>query len=515
MNLARLMPASKLALALQATSDELHTLRASQKDTALTGPPIEKIQYFLQRTGLTVPISGVLDKATQSGIQEFQKEQVDRNGFMLPLTGDLDPATLEALFYGRRRMAIAIANFILLTLILAVLYLWNANFWSEENKARRDLVNVVIISGLAALFGIRSVSALLVPSDTLRIKAFWYRVQTQLTFTIGLCIALATAVAMYGYYPKQGLVLPIPKDKRLIHIAIVLNGTAPYAREIMHGFTEAVDKLLETTKYAPNYEYAIGEADVGKDEQNKVIFENVFAKFPAGRPDYLVTIGTVVTTYADKHYLNSIPIIFIGVTDPIRSGLATRLEKDIGRGNIAGVTYGIPALTRASFVAQAFPEKRVGFIYSPAYPQDVYMKDQILALASTTKPRLDVVPIEVSSPSLTPDQLTSVDVFFGYYYLDLHFSEFAEKSPKPFIGATLIDARKRAVITIANDDKKLGGIAADRIFFRNLLRGVALSDLDIESPDTAIVAINQNVARRYGITVSQAAITRAQIIFDE
>jgi hypothetical protein len=154
-------------------------------------------------------------------------------------------------------------------------------------------------------------------------------------------------------------------------------------------------------------------------------------------------------------------------------------------------------------------------VYNPDYRQDLIMRDQILALASNVSPPLQIVPVEIREPKVADGQLSDADVFFGYYYLNLSFKEIAGESTRPFIGATVADAMKFAIAAIANDDKKLGRLAAEKILVRNLLEHIALSDIEILTPDTAVTIINYEVARRTGVTISDAARTGNTIILNE
>jgi len=474
---------------------------------------IAAVQSLLAANGYTVPKTGTLDKATHDALEAFQKDNVDAQGYPLASSGQLDDPTLDSLLHARARMVTAIGNFGLVLSVCGLFYVWNQGYWSEDRAALRETIRFGVISLLAVLFGVRSVSALLVPAAAGRIRASWYRAQTRPSLTVFLLVLAACATTLLFAAPKEVRAVVVPRDKQLIRIALVRNGTAPYTREVMTGFIQHLDELLQPTRYSPAYDEEIGVAEQTNRGGNDQIFDNLVGRFPNKRPDYLVTIGTQVSVFAKQKYLNSIPIIFSAVTDPVRSKIVPSLQPDRNRGNIAGVTYGIPTSRRLQFIADAFGDRKIGFLWNPEYEQDVVMRDQVAGQASQTQPPLNIEFIEIRSPSLSQQDLARADVFFGWYYLNTTFHVAAANIPKPLIGATVADAQRGAIACISNDDRALGAVTAD-VLYQNLSGGVALPDLSISSPNLATIAINLGVARRFGLTISDRARQKATILFD-
>jgi len=325
-----------------------------------------------------------------------------------------------------------------------------------------------------------------------------------LGLTLGGSLAL-TCAAMILLYKNP----PPVTDKKIVQVGLVLTGEIYFTREIMASFTQKLDQLLGPTAYAANYEFVIGEPDASMESKNQQIFETLLNKFPDKKVDYLVTIGTQASEYAKKHYFGTFPLVFIGVTDPIRSGLIERYEADRNRGNIAGIVYGVPLEAYLGFFQRAFPGKKFGFVYNANFHQDIYLRDRVVELAPRMRPPLSVTPIEVSTPKLTDQQQQQADIFFGRYYVAANLGEFVANSHKPFVAGDISNVTKGAVACIAANSKELGDMAAQNIVYPNLVSGMALSEIPIAGPVKPVTAVNMRAARKYGISIAQDVIEQA------
>jgi ABC-type uncharacterized transport system substrate-binding protein len=301
------------------------------------------------------------------------------------------------------------------------------------------------------------------------------------------------------------------RDKRIVKIAIVLNAEIYYAREIMAALTAELERKLSTTEYVAHFEFVIGVPKPNDSKEQDAAFSQLLHRFDRN-PDFLITIGTQVSEYAYRHYLGKLPIVFVGVTDPIRSKLVKTLEPDLERGNLAGVMYGINPTNYIRFLASAFPSKRFGFLFHPDFSQDIALKDSICATAATMNPPFPIQAFAVTSTKLPAPILGSVDIFLGRYYVMANLVEFVESNPKPFVAADVSNLYKGALATISSDSKELGLIAAREILTPAILKGVALPSTPIFSPIIQSTGINLNAARKYGVSISQEAIDNANAL---
>lgn len=314
--------------------------------------------------------------------------------------------------------------------------------------------------------------------------------------------------------------MKVHSPNRSVNIAIILGSVPQSVSQTVAGFMRRARVLLLANGYFTHFEFEYGLAEPATKAEKQAIIDKLFKRFEPEAPDYLVTVGTAASEFAREQYLGQIPIIFTQATDPIESRLVRPeqgLAPDSARGEIAGVTTGFPLAKRLDFLLEAFPDKRLGYIYRSTYPADVILKTKIETLAKAKTPPVAIVPIEVTNDDdrLTPAQLEAADVFFGWAYLDAAFTRLAASARgKPFIGADEY-VIPRAVITTASDDYRIGEIAAEKLLFQNLLLRINLSDLPIEDPDLMKITANVTAAKELpDFVLPQVVIQNADLIIE-
>lgn len=313
--------------------------------------------------------------------------------------------------------------------------------------------------------------------------------------------AMAVFVVVYFFSPANllkdhddGRKLPQPPSK-IVHVAALLNGRAGYVLGICTSLHESMDTILRTNGRELHWEEEVGSPDEDGESESKVAISRLLSRFNGRDPDYFVTIGTAVSQHAKKFLADhKIPHVFVGVTNPVAAGLVKSLGSDPSRGSIAGTTYPPRPSDLVKLLERYFAGQRLGFIYSPKYPQDVSLKNSIESLLPSS--RLEVVFIPTDSVNVPDDQIRSVDIFFGKYMLCANINEFAAKYPQlRFIGASASNVFKGAVAAIGPDDAEIGRRAAEEILKRNLLSGEPLASMAIIEPDTRVI-VNTETARR-------------------
>ena len=303
----------------------------------------------------------------------------------------------------------------------------------------------------------------------------------------------------------------LPPGQHLYNIAVILNGDTHYAHEVLFGFRSTLEKVLQKTYYRPYFEIATGEAGRDGDNKNYEVFERLLAKF-SGKPDLLVAIGTRVSEYAKKYYGDKQQIVFIAVTNPVRSGLVSHLGRDSTRKNIAGVIYGLPAEKTLQFYFNTFPGKRLGYIYNSLYPQDQFYRDDLKAALLSRETSSEVVFIETSEPRLTPEQRAEADVFFGRYYLSQNAREFIRNSPDAvFVGSLMRNVLEEQVLVYGVNDRELGALAAEDIVLKHL-EGTAFSEIPILRSKKPVIGVSLKAARKYGITIPSNIVDKADSV---
>jgi ABC-type uncharacterized transport system substrate-binding protein len=295
-------------------------------------------------------------------------------------------------------------------------------------------------------------------------------------------------------------------------IAVVRNGSAFYNTPIECALISTLNEKAKDLPYDIKFESATGYSEADADDKNREVFKSLLSRYPPGKPDLLITLGTGVSEYAVRNYRGKLRVVFVGVTDPVASGLVKSYAGDRARGQIAGTVYDPPMDLYVKRFAEVFPGKRIGYLYSTKFAQDRYFLDKIIAFLKISEEHLDLVPIEINEPKLTAEQEGMADVFFGRQFLSSHFAEIAASTKKPFAGADLLNLHKDAVITMAADPAEIGKLAAEKIIYPFLTGSAVLSDIPIQIPRDFVIGVNLQAARRYGISIPSDVIAVARRI---
>ncbi|HXU29180.1 MAG TPA: ABC transporter substrate binding protein [Thermoanaerobaculia bacterium] len=336
-----------------------------------------------------------------------------------------------------------------------------------------------------------------------------FRIAAIVLVLVAIIAAILTGIAINKN--KLGQEAPpsisIGKTVVPIDIAIVRNGNAFYNSPIECSLTTTLNDRLKDLPYDVKYETATSNTEPGGDDKNEAVFSALLANYPPGKPDFIVTIGTQASEYAYRNYRNR-PLVFVGVTDPIASGLVKNLEPDSSRGPIAGVVYDPPMMAYMQLLAESFPGKTIAYVYNKDYQQDLYFKQSMLSFLSAYSLPIKIVPIEVARPVINEEDARRADVFWGRFYFSKYFALFSSRLRKPLAGSDLLNLHKDAVITACTDPKELGRLVAEKIIFQNL-KGTALSDIPIIVPQKVLVGVNLNAARRCGISLPEKIVAFA------
>jgi putative ABC transport system substrate-binding protein len=266
--------------------------------------------------------------------------------------------------------------------------------------------------------------------------------------------------------------------------------------------------------------------ELGYIEGQNIVFEYRYAegkqdRFPALaaelvrlKVDVLVMAGTPAARAA-KNATATIPIVFAGVSDPLRSGIVSSLAQP--GGNITGLSLMVPDLDgkRLELLKEAVPKvARVAFLWQPggrgnlpltrmeAAAKALGLKLQSLpvrslddfegAFARAKKERAQVL-ITTTGSRINTQQRRVLD-FAAKNRLPAiyHYSEFVEAGGLMSYGPDNTDIWRRA---------------AD--FVDKILKGAKPRDLPIEQPKKFEFTINLKAAKQIGLTIPPNVLARA------
>jgi putative ABC transport system substrate-binding protein len=239
------------------------------------------------------------------------------------------------------------------------------------------------------------------------------------------------------------------------------------------------------------------------------------------QPDIIVTNGTPSTRALQRETRTDIPIVFVGVTDPVASGIVARLDRP--NGNITGfggveATLGGKWLELVSEIAPGL--KRAAIMFNPDIaPVSIFMPSfetaaRSLKVQPIVVPVHDDVEIETAIIALgreprgglviVPNAFTTVhraSIIFAAARNNLPtvywLSDFGREGGLLSYGSALVDTWRRAATYV------------DRI-----LRGAKPGDLPVQFPTKFEMVVNLKTAKALGLTVPQSILLRADEVIE-
>jgi putative ABC transport system substrate-binding protein len=283
----------------------------------------------------------------------------------------------------------------------------------------------------------------------------------------------------------------------------------------------------------PNGAFLQGLRELGYAEGRNLAIEcrdargrvDRFADLAAGlirlKMDGLVAEGTPASLAA-KQATTTIPIVMVGVADPVRSGLITSLARP--GGNITGPSL-FPTLEVAVKALERLKEivprvSRIALLRDPTNPSHILIDNEVAmagrglglvpqrigvraaadfqdAFAAILDQRAQA--LLVYALPISPADGGRIAEFAQKYRLPAvtFWEGFAEQGMLMFYGTRLTDQYRRAVVYV---DK--------------ILKGVKPADLPVEQPTKFELVINLKTAKALGLTIPPSLLARADQVIE-
>ncbi|ANY84141.1 hypothetical protein BB934_38500 (plasmid) [Microvirga ossetica] len=224
---------------------------------------------------------------------------------------------------------------------------------------------------------------------------------------------------------------------------------------------------------------------------------------------------------AVKRATTTVPMVYVGGTDPVAGGLANSVAKPGGR--VTGVHHLQAELTgkRLELFRELVPAlRRVAIFYNPSNP--VAQSAMGLARDAAQIFGLDLVERQVTSPEEIRREAEGLSrlVVDGYYFISdatiigqQHtITDAANRIRLPTMALELDIVRRGALAGYGLNYGELGRLAAK--FVQRILAGDRPGDLPIEDISVPALGINLKTARAIGIEVPRDILVRADEVIE-
>ena len=273
---------------------------------------------------------------------------------------------------------------------------------------------------------------------------------------------------------------------------------------LMQGLRE--HGLLEGTHYVLDERYAEGDYT-----RFPALTDELLARNPA-----LIMVFTIAAAQAAQRATNTVPIVFVGVNDPLGSGLVTNLARP--EGNTTGISNQAEdtMAKHLQLLREVLPRaKRVAVLFNPANASN----PKLLARVRATAPGLGMAPqaFEAATPAALDATLGAILQHRPDALLVLRDGMFAGQRDR--LAAFALDQRipmfvgQSAMVeagALMTYDASLNDQChRSATYVTKILVGAKPADLPVEQPTKFELVINLKTAKALGIAIPQPLLLRA------
>ncbi len=237
--------------------------------------------------------------------------------------------------------------------------------------------------------------------------------------------------------------------------------------------------------------------------------------------DLIVAASTLGARVA-RDATSTVPIVFIGVTDPVASGLVTRLAPPRGTNLTGFIDVDVRTSARAlALLKQAVPAvTRVALLADPRAPlaaeyiAEVETTARVLGVTLHQRPVREVEDLAAAFTAIVKEYDQAIVVLPHPVFSTLRkpLVAFAAQHRLPAVYAYRAFAAEGGLMTYGTDVADLYRRAAGVV--DRILKGAAPGDLPIERPTKFYFVINLRAARGLRVTITDALRARADHVIE-
>jgi ABC-type uncharacterized transport system substrate-binding protein len=237
--------------------------------------------------------------------------------------------------------------------------------------------------------------------------------------------------------------------------------------------------------------------------------------------DVIVAAGSNMSTIAAKRATTTIPIVMVGVVDPVTNGLVASLARP--GGNVTGVTFEVTreqAGKNLELLKEAVPKvSRVAILRGPGVTQIAYGKEAERA-AKILGVTIQFAEMQAFNDQDLEDALGAVlnkranallvaphPFFHGDRRHRQQIINFAARNKLPAIYSHDSYVNDGGLMSYGPSGQAMWRRAA--VYVDKILKGAKPADLPVEQPMKFELVINLKAAKQIGVTISPNLLARA------
>jgi putative ABC transport system substrate-binding protein len=299
-----------------------------------------------------------------------------------------------------------------------------------------------------------------------------------------------------------------------VGVLMALDESNPPAQLQITNFLQGLAKLgwIDGRNLTADYRWAAG--DIAR-------MHTFAAELVALHPDVLLVVSTPATT-ALRQATNSIPIVFIALTDPVSNGFVTSLSRP--GGNLTGFTAEEPPLASkwVQFLKKVAPNLRraamlfnpdqapfAGEFYSNARAAAASLEIDIVAAAVHTDRDIENT-LALSAREPNSGIVVGLDAFTASHIAGI--AALTARYQLPAIYPSRNGVGSGGLISYGVNLNELFGQAAS--YVDRILRGEKPADLPVQAPTKYELVINLKTARSLGLGVSRDMLSIADEVIE-
>jgi putative ABC transport system substrate-binding protein len=246
----------------------------------------------------------------------------------------------------------------------------------------------------------------------------------------------------------------------------------------------------------------------------------IAAELVRAKPDVIVAV-TTLCVQAVRQATTSIPIVMVGVPDPIGEGFATSLSRP--GGNITGLSNIVTevSIKHVELLATAVPKLAlVAVLINPANPSDALILEQVQGAAYMR--RIKVLPVEAATAGQIEAGFAAIArakaqavIVAADAYFDVQrelIARLALNSRLPTISSSRDMTEAGGLMSYGQDMAQHYQRAAN--YVNRILKGAKPASLAIEQPTVLEFVINRRTAQALGLVIPPVLELRADRIVE-